>query len=65
MSGIAVPDYAPLDTIADLKRYRKDFDGKNISIEPGQGIIQLAKDAIIAYGLNDPTANDSSSDKME
>lgn len=49
--GIAVPEYAPVYSISDLIRYREDFDGKIIGVEPGQGINRLAEEAILRYGL--------------
>ncbi len=49
--GIAVPEYAPVRSIADLAGYRNEFDGKIIGIEPGQGINRLAEEAIRRYGL--------------
>lgn len=49
--GIAVPEYAPVETIADLKKYRNEFEGKIIGNEPGQGILLLAEKAIEVYGL--------------
>ena len=51
MMGIAVPEYAPVETIADLKKYRNEFEGKIIGNEPGQGILLLAEKAIEVYGL--------------
>ena len=49
--GIAVPEYAPVETIADLKKHRDEFDGKIIGNEPGQGILTLAEKALQVYGL--------------
>ncbi|MBS1370119.1 MAG: hypothetical protein HPZ91_09215 [Lentisphaeria bacterium] len=51
MMGIAVPKYVPIDTIAELKKYRQEFEGKIIGNEPGQGILVLAEKALQAYGL--------------
>ena len=50
--GIAVPKYVPADTIADLKKYRREFEGRIIGNEPGQGILLLAEKALEVYGLN-------------
>lgn len=49
--GIAVPENAPVRSIDDLIRYRREFDGKIIGVEPGQGINRLAEEAIQCYRL--------------
>lgn len=49
--GIAVPEYAPVESIADLKDHRDEFGGKIIGNEPGQGILLLAEKALEVYGL--------------
>ena len=37
-----LPEYAPVESIADLKDHRDEFGGKIIGNEPGQGILLLA-----------------------
>ena len=49
--GIIVPKYAPVDSIEDLAEYGKEFGGKIMGIEPGQGIMVLTEKAIEEYGL--------------
>lgn len=49
--GIAVPEYVPVNSIAELKKYQKEFKGEIIGNEPGQGILLLAKQALEVYGL--------------
>ena len=49
--GIAVPEDIPIRSIRELGKFRAEFDGKIIGIEPGQGINRLAEEAIRRYGL--------------
>ncbi len=63
--GIAVPEYAEAQTIGDLAKYRDEFGGRIVGIEPGSGIMGVAKEeAIPAYGLEDYEVVDSSTPAM-
>ena len=49
---IAVPDYSKLHSLEDLKGKGGDYDGKIVGIEPGSGLVGMAKDSMLpAYGL--------------
>jgi glycine betaine/proline transport system substrate-binding protein len=51
--GLGVPDYVEAQSIEDLNKYRDEFGGKIIGIEPGAGIMRIAEDnAIPGYGLD-------------
>lgn len=49
--GIAVPENVPVRSIGELGKFRAEFGGKIIGIEPGQGINRLAEEAIRRYRL--------------
>lgn len=64
-SGLAVPDYVDVQSIADLKNKKDEFNEKIISIEPGSGINGLTKDhAMPSYGLTDWSLVESSTAAM-
>lgn len=49
---LAVPDYTPVDSIADLAGHADLFDGKIIGIEPGAGLTRTTKESVMPkYGL--------------
>lgn len=51
---IAVPDYADVQSIADLKGKADEFNGQIVGIEPGAGLTRITQDqAIPDYGLGD------------
>lgn len=51
-SFFAVPTYSKLKTVEDLKGQASDFDGRVVGIEPGAGLMGLAKTALSDYGLD-------------
>lgn len=62
---IAVPEYSPLNSIADLKGQAATFDGKIIGIEPGAGLTDITKNQVIPqYGLDGYTLATSSTPAM-
>ncbi|GAB7022241.1 glycine betaine ABC transporter substrate-binding protein [Salidesulfovibrio brasiliensis] len=52
-SGLVVPEYVTIDSIAELKDAADKFDGEIIGIDPGAGVMQQAENAIEQYGLED------------
>jgi glycine betaine/proline transport system substrate-binding protein len=51
--GLAVPNYAEAQSIPDLKRYRSEFGGRIVGIEPGAGEMGLVENEVIpGYNLN-------------
>jgi glycine betaine/proline transport system substrate-binding protein len=51
--GLAVPNYAEAQSIPDLKRYRSEFGGRIVGIEPGAGEMSLVENEVIpGYNLN-------------
>jgi glycine betaine/proline transport system substrate-binding protein len=51
--GLAVPNYAEAQSIPDLKRYRSEFGGRIVGIEPGAGEMTVVEDDVIpGYNLN-------------
>ena len=51
--GLAVPNYAEAQSIADLPRYREEFGGRIVGIEPGAGEMAIVEnDVIPGYNLD-------------
>lgn len=51
--GLAVPNYAEAQSIPDLNRYRSEFGGRIVGIEPGAGEMSLVENEVIpGYNLN-------------
>ena len=51
--GLAVPNYAEAQSIPDLERYRSEFGGRIVGIEPGAGEMSLVENEVIpGYNLN-------------
>ena len=50
--GLVVPDYIPVDSIAELSEYAEQFEHKIIGIDPHAGIMNITKKAVKEYGLN-------------
>lgn len=51
--GLAVPDYVEAQSIADLPRYREEFGGRIVGIEPGAGEMAIVRnDVIPGYNLD-------------
>ena len=51
--GLAVPNYVEAQSIADLPRYREEFGGRIVGIEPGAGEMAIVKnDVIPGYNLD-------------
>ncbi|WP_418202206.1 glycine betaine ABC transporter substrate-binding protein [Anaerohalosphaera lusitana] len=51
--GLVVPDYAPAQSIEDLKLYADQFDRKIIGIDPGAGIMSKTETAMEEYSLDE------------
>ena len=50
--GLVVPAYVKAETIADLAKYKDEFEGKIVGIDPGAGLMKTTEKAIEAYGLD-------------
>jgi glycine betaine/proline transport system substrate-binding protein len=51
---LAVPEYSPVKSIADLPANAAGLDNRIVGIEPGAGLTKLTKDTVIPdYGLKD------------
>lgn len=50
--GVAVPEYAAIDSIQDLRSHAGDFDYKIIGVDLGAGVNINTKKAIAAYDLS-------------
>lgn len=51
--GLAVPDYVEAQSIADLNKYRDEFNGQIVGIEAGSGIMRITEqDVIPGYNLD-------------
>jgi glycine betaine/proline transport system substrate-binding protein len=49
--GLVVPDYVKAKTIADLKKYKSNYNGVITGIDAGAGVMDKAQKAIKAYDL--------------
>lgn len=63
---IAVPNYSPLQSLADLKGKGDTYDGKIVGIEKSSGLYRVSQEKMLpAYGLEDEyTVATSSSSAM-
>lgn len=50
--GLVVPSHVQANSIADLNKYKDQFEGKIVGIDPGAGIMKTTEKAIEAYGLD-------------
>ena len=50
--GLVVPEYVEIDSIEELKDYRKRFDGKIVGIDPQAGLMKKTEQAVDAYQLD-------------
>ncbi len=50
--GWVVPEYVPVNSIAELDGYREEFDGRITGIDPGAGLMAASERAIDDYELN-------------
>jgi glycine betaine/proline transport system substrate-binding protein len=50
--GWVVPDYVPVNSIAELNDYVDEFGGEITGIDPGAGLMAASEDAVDAYDLN-------------
>lgn len=50
--GMVVPEYAEVDSIADMNDHVDSFKGKIVGIDPGAGVMRLSEDVITDYGLD-------------
>ncbi len=62
--GWAVPDYAPFNSIADLKTQGGLVDNKVIGIDPGAGLMRASEKTIKEYGLDNMTLVEGSDATM-
>ena len=62
--GIAVPNYVPVDSIADLKKEGGKFQDRIVGVGAGAGININTEKAIKAYGLDDFSLQSSSTAAM-
>lgn len=51
-SGLVVPTYVTIDTIAELDDHRDQFDGEIVGIDAGAGIMKTTEQVIDEYGLD-------------
>ncbi|MFO7839011.1 MAG: glycine betaine ABC transporter substrate-binding protein [Desulfosalsimonadaceae bacterium] len=49
--GLVVPDYVPIDSIAQLEEHASKFSGQIIGVDPGAGIMSFTREAIKAYDM--------------
>ncbi len=50
--GLVVPGYVQIKSIGELSANAEKFDNKIIGIDPGAGIMSMARDAIRTYGMD-------------
>jgi glycine betaine/proline transport system substrate-binding protein len=63
-SGLVVPEYVTIDSIADISEHAEKFDKQIIGIEPGAGIMSRTEQVLESYNLNDMELVSSSSAAM-
>ena len=52
--GLVVPDYVTIDSIAEMKDYADEFQGRIVGIDSGAGIMKATLEQTMpAYGLDD------------
>jgi glycine betaine/proline transport system substrate-binding protein len=51
-TGLVVPDYVTANSIEDLDKYRDQFGGKIVGIDPGAGEMQITEKVLKSYHLN-------------
>lgn len=62
---LAVPNYAPVNSLAELKGRSADFGGRIVGIEAGGGLMRATRDSVMkAYGLSDYTLVEGSTPAM-
>lgn len=52
-SGLVVPTYVTIDSIAEMNEHADKFNGQITGIDPGAGMMATTKDAIEKYELSD------------
>ncbi|MFD1361111.1 glycine betaine ABC transporter substrate-binding protein [Lentibacillus salinarum] len=52
VTGLAVPDYVPVNSIEELKEHANAFDNEIVGIDPGAGIMAKTNEAMESYDLN-------------
>jgi len=62
--GWVVPSYVEENSIEELKGKASKFDNRVVTISPGAGIVEISKEAIKAYNLDDYTLLTSSEAAM-
>lgn len=62
---IAVPDYAEVESLADLAEHQDTYGGQIIGIEPGAGLTRITREEVMpGYGLDDWELVESSTPAM-
>jgi glycine betaine/proline transport system substrate-binding protein len=52
--ALVVPSYVTIDSIAEMKDYKTEFQGRIVGIDPGAGIMEATRNALMpTYGLTD------------
>lgn len=63
--GLVVPEYVPIDSIAELKNHKEDFDGRIVGIDPGAAQMIVTEEELMPhYGLEDWTLEESGGPAM-
>ena len=62
--GLAVPDYVPVKSIAELDANAKRFGGRIVGIDPGAGLMKLTEKAMKDYGIKNMELVDGSGSIM-
>jgi glycine betaine/proline transport system substrate-binding protein len=59
--ALVVPSYVTIDSIAEMKDYKDEFQGRIVGIDPGAGIMEATRNTLMpAYGLTDWNLMESS-----
>ncbi|MFA5629583.1 MAG: glycine betaine ABC transporter substrate-binding protein [Dehalococcoidales bacterium] len=52
--ALVVPSYVDIDSIAELKDHKDQFQGRIVGIDPGAGLMEATRNAVMpTYGLED------------
>jgi len=63
--GIVVPEYVDIDSLAEMKDHKEEFEGQIVGIDPGAAeMIVVEEDVMPNYGLNDRALTESSGPAM-
>ncbi|MDD4924575.1 MAG: glycine betaine ABC transporter substrate-binding protein [Dehalococcoidales bacterium] len=59
--ALVVPSYVTIDSIAEMKDHKTEFQGRIVGIDPGAGIMEATRNTLMpAYGLDDWNLMESS-----